>query len=113
MVQNTTPYTYFGRRPIELAEDVTLDDGTLAGVVLAARQPDRHADRHLPRPRRTTPASSSTAASPPSPARPRGDDQIARRARAAAQVDGNYLGFVPEARFWADHPALASSTERR
>lgn len=34
MVQNTTPYTYFGRRPIELAEDVDLESGTLAGVVL-------------------------------------------------------------------------------
>ncbi len=22
------------------------------------------------------------------------------------QVDGDYLGFVPEARFWADHHAL-------
>jgi len=34
MIQNTTPYTYFGSRPIELAEDVSLDSGTLAGVVL-------------------------------------------------------------------------------
>ncbi len=34
MVQNTTPYTYFGSRPIELAEDVSLDSGAIAGVVL-------------------------------------------------------------------------------
>ena len=35
IVQNTTPYTYFASRPIELAEDVALDDGTLGGVVLS------------------------------------------------------------------------------
>jgi diacylglycerol kinase family enzyme len=35
IVQNTTPYTYFASRPIELAEDVELADGTLAGVVLS------------------------------------------------------------------------------
>ena len=29
-----TPYTYFESRPIELAEGVALDSGTLAGVVL-------------------------------------------------------------------------------
>ncbi|HEV7774822.1 MAG TPA: diacylglycerol kinase family protein [Conexibacter sp.] len=34
IVQNTTPYTYFANRPIELAEDVSLDSGTVAGVVL-------------------------------------------------------------------------------
>jgi len=39
IVQNTTPYTYFARRPIELAEDVALDDGTLAGVVLRRASP--------------------------------------------------------------------------
>lgn len=39
IVQNTTPYTYFARRPIELAEDVDLADGTLAGVVLRRASP--------------------------------------------------------------------------
>lgn len=34
IVQNTTPYTYFANRPIELADDVALDSGTIAGVVL-------------------------------------------------------------------------------
>jgi diacylglycerol kinase family enzyme len=34
IVQNATPYTYFANRPIELAEDVSLDSGTVAGVVL-------------------------------------------------------------------------------
>jgi len=39
IVQNTTPYTYFAKRPIELAEDVALDSGTLAGVVLRRASP--------------------------------------------------------------------------
>ncbi|HET6448620.1 MAG TPA: diacylglycerol kinase family protein [Conexibacter sp.] len=39
IVQNTTPYTYFARRPIELAEDVALDSGTIAGVVLRRASP--------------------------------------------------------------------------
>ncbi|HEU4701177.1 MAG TPA: diacylglycerol kinase family protein [Conexibacter sp.] len=39
IVQNTMPYTYFAQRPIDLAEDVALDDGTLAGVVLHRASP--------------------------------------------------------------------------
>ncbi len=39
MVQNTTPYTYFASRPIDLAEDVALDSGTIAGVVLRRASP--------------------------------------------------------------------------
>jgi diacylglycerol kinase family enzyme len=39
IVQNTTPYTYFAKRPIELAEGVELDDGTLGGVVLHRASP--------------------------------------------------------------------------
>ncbi|HMJ02980.1 MAG TPA: diacylglycerol kinase family protein, partial [Conexibacter sp.] len=39
IVQNTTPYTYFASRPIELAEGVELDDGALAGVVLRRASP--------------------------------------------------------------------------
>jgi diacylglycerol kinase family enzyme len=34
IVQNATPYTFFGRRQIELAEGATLTSGDLAGVVL-------------------------------------------------------------------------------
>jgi diacylglycerol kinase family enzyme len=37
--QNTTPYTYFANRPVDLAEDVALDSGTLAGVVLRRARP--------------------------------------------------------------------------
>jgi diacylglycerol kinase family enzyme len=39
IVQNTTPYTFFSRRPIELAEDVDLRSGNLAGVVLRRASP--------------------------------------------------------------------------
>jgi diacylglycerol kinase family enzyme len=39
IVQNTTPYTYFAAQPVELAEDVALDDGHLAGVVLRRASP--------------------------------------------------------------------------
>jgi diacylglycerol kinase family enzyme len=34
IVQNSTPYTYFGDRPVDLAEGATLTSGDLAGVVL-------------------------------------------------------------------------------
>ncbi len=39
IVQNTTPYTYFAQRPIELAEDVDLESRSLAGVVLHRASP--------------------------------------------------------------------------
>jgi diacylglycerol kinase family enzyme len=39
IVQNTTPYTYFANRPVELAEDVDLESGTVAGVVLGRANP--------------------------------------------------------------------------
>jgi diacylglycerol kinase family enzyme len=37
--QNTTPYTYFNRRPIELGEETDLVSGTLSGVVLRRANP--------------------------------------------------------------------------
>jgi diacylglycerol kinase family enzyme len=39
IVQNTTPYTYFASRPIDLAEDVSLTSATVAGVVLERARP--------------------------------------------------------------------------
>jgi diacylglycerol kinase family enzyme len=41
IVQNTTPYTYFASRPIDLASDadVSLTSGTVAGVVLGRANP--------------------------------------------------------------------------
>lgn len=37
--QNTTPYTFFNRRPIELGEETDLASGTLSGVVLRRANP--------------------------------------------------------------------------
>jgi diacylglycerol kinase family enzyme len=39
VVQNASPYTYFSRRPIELAEGAELESGTLSGVVLRRANP--------------------------------------------------------------------------
>jgi diacylglycerol kinase family enzyme len=39
VVQNAMTYTFFGDRPVELAEGATLDSGDLAGVVLARASP--------------------------------------------------------------------------
>jgi diacylglycerol kinase family enzyme len=39
IVQNGSPYTYFGERPVEFGEGATLDSGDLAGVVLRRASP--------------------------------------------------------------------------
>ncbi|MGH2884083.1 MAG: diacylglycerol/lipid kinase family protein, partial [Solirubrobacteraceae bacterium] len=39
IVQNATPYTYFGNRPVEMGEGATLNSGDLAGVVLDRARP--------------------------------------------------------------------------
>ena len=39
VVQNGRPYTYFNRRPIEIAPEARLDDGALAGAVLTRAHP--------------------------------------------------------------------------
>jgi len=39
IVQNAMPYTYFGNRPVDMGEDVSLDSGDLAGVVLKRASP--------------------------------------------------------------------------
>lgn len=39
IVQNGDPYTYFHGKPVEIAQGVTLDSGTLAGVVLQRTGP--------------------------------------------------------------------------
>lgn len=105
MVQNTTPYTYFGKRPIELAEEVALDDGTLAGVVLK-----RASLVDMP-----TVTWRALADGP----RIVNHRRVEGFAGAGAvtirslderelplQVDGDYLGFVPEATFDVDAGAL-------
>jgi diacylglycerol kinase family enzyme len=39
IVQNATPYTYFGDRSVHIAEGATLESGDLAGVVLRRAKP--------------------------------------------------------------------------
>jgi diacylglycerol kinase family enzyme len=39
IVQNATPYTYFGNRPVEMAEGASLESGDLSGVVLRRASP--------------------------------------------------------------------------
>jgi diacylglycerol kinase family enzyme len=39
IVQNAAPYTYFGNRPVEMAEGATLHSGDLAAVVLERARP--------------------------------------------------------------------------
>src|SRR6478672_9294160 len=39
IIQNGAPFTYFNRRPIEVADGPRLDDGRLAGAVLARANP--------------------------------------------------------------------------
>jgi diacylglycerol kinase family enzyme len=39
IVQNATPYTYFGDRPVEMGEGATLQSGDLAGVILGRATP--------------------------------------------------------------------------
>ncbi|MGB2711691.1 MAG: diacylglycerol kinase family protein [Conexibacter sp.] len=105
IVQNATPYTYFASRPIELAERVSLYSDTLAGVVLQRASP-------FDMPTVTWRALSSKA-------------RILRHRRVTGfdgahevrirslderplplQVDGDYLGDVPEALLRCDPGAL-------
>ncbi len=39
VVQNATPYTYFGDRPVEIGQGASLESGDLAGVVLKRARP--------------------------------------------------------------------------
>ncbi|HXE44154.1 MAG TPA: diacylglycerol kinase family protein [Conexibacter sp.] len=105
IVQNTTPYTYFASRPVDLAEDVGLESGTIAGVVL----------------RRASPLDVPTVAWRALAARA----QIAKHRQVESftgateltirslddrplplQVDGDYLGEVPEIAARVDPRAL-------
>lgn len=102
IVQNAAPYTYFGRRPVEMGEGATLDSGNLAGVVLERASPIdiptivwRSLSRRarLSRHRRVHPFS--------------GLDGLRVRSRderpLPLQVDGDYIGEVDEALFTV-HP---------
>jgi diacylglycerol kinase family enzyme len=98
IVQNARPYTYFGERPVEMADTPSLDSGDLGGIVLrranlldspaiAWRALSRRA--RLSRHRRIHPFGGVRAVTVRSvDGRP-----------LPAQVDGDYIGTVPQARF--------------
>jgi diacylglycerol kinase family enzyme len=105
IVQNVTPYTYFNHRPIEIAEGTDLHSGSLAGVVLRRANPldmptiawrafSRRA--RIPRHRRVDAFE--------------GVDRVRVRSLderpLPLEVDGDYLGEVPEAEFGIRPDAL-------
>jgi diacylglycerol kinase family enzyme len=106
IVQNGSPFTYFNNRPIEIAEDVTLDSGTLSGAVLHRARPfdmpfiawRAFAKRaRLARHRQITPYSGLTELTVRS----------ADGEPLPLQVDGDYLGEVIEARYSLRPAALS------
>jgi diacylglycerol kinase family enzyme len=98
VVQNAAPYTFFGNRPVHIAEGATLDSGTLSGVVLERASPidvptvgvralsERWA---LGRHRRVTAFSGLEAL----------EVRSLDERELPIQVDGDYIGEVPSARF--------------
>ena len=98
IIQNAAPYTYFGNRPVEIAEGATLESGQLAGVVLKRSNPveiptiiwralSRRA--RISRHRQVHPFSEVTGI------RIRSLDERP----LPLQVDGDYIGEVDEAVF--------------
>ncbi len=98
IIQNGSPFTYFQERPIEIAEGAALNSGTLAGAVLhhatpismpfiAWRALSRRA--RVVRHRHVTGLPSTSALTVRS-----ADDRP-----LPLQVDGDFLGEVPEARY--------------
>lgn len=98
VAQTARPYTYFGPRPIEVAEDVAVDDGLLGGAILQRARPvdipsllwrgiSRRA--RMARHRRVHPFSGvQTALARSLDGRP-----------VPLQVDGDHVGAVTEARY--------------
>lgn len=106
IVQNAEHYTYFRKRPIDLAQDTTLDSGTLAGIVLhrgsvldapslllRAVARSLHVTSH----RQIGTFSGATVVTVRS-----ADDRP-----LPLQLDGDYIGDVMEARFTVMAQALA------
>jgi diacylglycerol kinase family enzyme len=98
IVQNAEPYTYFGNRPVHMAEGAALDSGDLAGVVLLRASP-------IDIPTVTWRALSKRARVVKHRQVHSLRDVESLRVRSAderllpLQVDGDYIGDVPEADF--------------
>ena len=98
IVQNSTPYTYFGARPVEIAEGATLTSGDLAGVILDRAWPTdvpTIIGRAFSRRLKVTSHRHVHAFSGVHRLRVRSLDDRA----LPLQVDGDYLGAVDEADF--------------
>jgi diacylglycerol kinase family enzyme len=98
LVQNATPYTYFGSRPVEMGEGASLESGDLAGVVLERASPidvptvvwrALSSRAHLARHRRVHAFGELDSL------RVRSSDERP----LPLQVDGDYIGEVDEAVF--------------
>jgi diacylglycerol kinase family enzyme len=98
IIQNAAPYTYFGSRPVEMAEGASLTSGGLAGLILERARPTDIPTiiwRALSKRARVTkhrhvhPFGGVGALTLRSL-----DDRP-----LPLQVDGDYIGEVPEARF--------------
>ena len=105
IIQNTQPFTFFNRRPIHIAEGADLDTGTLSGAVLRRANPidmptviwrafSRRA--RLLRHRRIDGFDGVTQVNVRSL-----DDRP-----LPLQVDGDYIGDIPEARYGVRPGAL-------
>jgi diacylglycerol kinase family enzyme len=111
IAQNSAPFTYFGNIPIEICEDIRLDDGTLSMALLhRAKQRDMlpiatrvlsrrlHATKH----RQIDEFEDVTGAS----VRSISMDQDGQPRPFPVQVDGDYIGEYSKLSFSVDPGAL-------
>jgi diacylglycerol kinase family enzyme len=106
VVQNSTPYTYFSRRPIELADSTSLDSGTLAAVVLRRANPVDMPTvmwRAFSRQARMSRHRQVRAFDTLDTVRVRSADERP----LPVQVDGDYIGHVTNAEYGITPRALA------
>jgi diacylglycerol kinase family enzyme len=105
VVQNSDPFTYFGRRPIRLCEGAGLDTGTLSAAVLERATP-LEVPTLMPRIFSSRPGVVSRHRSI-APLAPTSDLRVtAIDGSFPAQVDGDYLGEFDELAYGVSPRAL-------
>jgi diacylglycerol kinase family enzyme len=105
IVQNASPYTYFGERPVNLADGASLDSGDFSGVVLQRARPldmPTVAWRMLSRRAKLARHRHVHAFSGLRGLRVRSLDERP----LPLQVDGDFIGCAPEAKFAVVRRAL-------
>ncbi|HUE26550.1 MAG TPA: diacylglycerol kinase family protein [Solirubrobacteraceae bacterium] len=98
LIQNTSPYTFFGERPVHFGEGATLDSGDLSGVVLKRASPidiPTLVWRALSKPGRAAQHRQIQPFTGLTRMRVRSLDERA----VPLQVDGDYIGEITEAEF--------------